>query len=103
VHAWHVHVCIINDVITEAKSAVDSSSDDSDDSSSNSDDDLDSESEHSDEEDYCLMVSAEGTYHCVINCNALLLQSRAVRNSLPFFIWTCRRDDLLCRNLRKVK
>lgn len=45
----------------EAKSAVDSSSDDSDDSSSSSsssdDEDLDSNSEHSDEEDYCFMVS----------------------------------------------
>lgn len=68
----------------KAKSAVDSSSDDSDDTSSSSNEDLDSDSEHSDEEDYCFM-------------------SRAVRNSLPFFIWTCRRDDFLCRNLRKVK
>ena len=44
-------------VITEAKSAVDSSTDDSDGSSS--DEDLDSESEHSDEEDYYFMVSTE--------------------------------------------
>ena len=41
----------------EAKSAVDSSSDDSADSSS--DENLDSDSEHSDEEDYCFMVNGE--------------------------------------------
>ena len=87
-------------VITGAKSAVDSSTDDSDDSSS--DEDLDSESEHSDEEDYCFMVSTAESIQSYV-CNASILQSRAVRNSLPFFIWTCRRDDFLCRNLRKVK
>ena len=87
-------------MITGAKSAVDSSSDDSDDSSS--DEDLDSESEHSDEEDYCFMVSTVESIQSYFICNASLLQSRAVRNSLPFFIWTCRRDDFLCRNLRKV-
>ena len=51
-------------VVTEAKSAVDSSSDDSDDSSS--DEDLDSESEHSDEEDYCFMVRTERQWLCFI-------------------------------------
>lgn len=56
-------------MITEAKSAVDSSTDDSDDSSS--DDDLDSESEHSDEEDYCFMVSTVGS----IQNSVTMLQS----------------------------
>lgn len=51
-------MCIMKCCDLEAKSAVDSSSDDSDDSSSSSssDEDLDSNSEHSDEEDYCFMV-----------------------------------------------
>ena len=73
----------INDMITEAKSAVDSSSADSDDSSSSSDDDLDSESEHSDEEDYCFMVNAKGKY-CVIKYNALLCYFSLVPLETPF-------------------
>lgn len=79
---------------------IDTSSDDSSDTDSDSDC-SDSDTEPSDEEDYCILV-------LLLVCILLslifqYLQSRAVKNSLPFFIWTCKRDDFYCRHLRKVK
>ncbi|CAJ0927883.1 unnamed protein product, partial [Ranitomeya imitator] len=60
--------------------------DDDGDGSGNDDDDDDVEEEEEKDED------PDGTYD---------LMSRLVRNELPYFIWTTRRDAVDCRFLKK--